>query len=78
MKCEELAERVTGLLEGALPANKILSVRIHLWLCVSCRRYVDQVRRTMRFLADGPPPPPPAPDVEDRIVGSLLSRPPGA
>lgn len=76
MKCEELAERVTGLLEGALPANKFLPVRFHLWLCVSCRRYVDQVRRTIRFLADGPPPAPPAPEVEDRIVGSLLSRPP--
>ena len=74
MKCEELAELVTDLLEGVLPRDKKWASRVHLWLCGSCRRYVDQVRRTVRFLADGPPPPPPPPDVEDRLVERMLSE----
>ncbi len=73
MKCEELAELVTGLLEGALPADKKLGARVHLWICGHCRRYVDQMKRTVRFLADAPPPPPPPPEMEARIVARLLA-----
>jgi len=59
LRCSEFAELVTGYLDGALPLRMRLAAWCHLRLCVACRRYVQQVRRTIRFLGDGAPPPPP-------------------
>ncbi|MSP00196.1 MAG: zf-HC2 domain-containing protein [Acetobacteraceae bacterium] len=71
MKCRDVAELVTAYMEGALPPGTRFRTRMHLRLCASCRRYVDQLRRTVRLLADGPTPPPP--EDEDRIVASMIS-----
>ena len=59
MKCRDMAELATGYMEGTLPVRARVAARWHLFLCVSCRTYLLQLRRTVRFLADGPPPPPP-------------------
>jgi anti-sigma factor RsiW len=66
LKCRDMAELVTAYLEGELPVKLHLAARFHLWLCGACRRYVSQVRATIRFLGSGPVPPPP--DSENRIV----------
>jgi predicted anti-sigma-YlaC factor YlaD len=66
LKCSDMAELVTPYLEGALPLRKRLAARLHLRLCAACRRYVEQVRRTIRFLGDGPPPP--LPENENEIM----------
>lgn len=58
LKCRDLAELVTPYLEGALPLRTRFAARFHLWLCGACRRYVEQMRRTIHFLRSGPPPPP--------------------
>jgi hypothetical protein len=70
LKCRDLAELVTPYLDGALPVRLHLSARLHLWLCGACRRYVAQVRATIRFLADGPRPSP-APGSEAKIIELL-------
>jgi hypothetical protein len=70
MKCRDMAEIVTHYLEDALPFGSRTAARLHLSLCSSCRRYVEQIRMTIRFLNDGPPPPPP-PD-EDKILSMLV------
>jgi anti-sigma factor RsiW len=57
LKCRDLAELVTPYLEGSLPLRTRLAARLHLFLCEACRRYVAQMRRTIRFLRDRPPPP---------------------
>jgi anti-sigma factor RsiW len=54
-----MAELVTPYLEGALPLSARFAAWLHLRLCDACRTYVEQVRRTIRFLSGGPPPPPP-------------------
>ena len=69
MKCRDLAELVTHYLENALPLQRRLSTRLHLAICSNCRRYVDQMRRTIRFLSEGPPKPPPA--HEDAILAEM-------
>lgn len=71
MKCRDMAEIVTSYLEDALPLGSRVAARLHLTICSPCRRYVDQIRRTIRFLADGPPPAPPA--NEDEILARLAS-----
>jgi hypothetical protein len=73
LKCRDMAELVTGYLENALPARTRAAARFHLWLCGSCRRYVEQMRRTIRFLGDGPSPPPPV-ETENKIIERLAEH----
>lgn len=70
LKCRDLAELVTPYLEGSLPVKTRLATRFHLWLCGACRRYVAQVRETIRFLGAGPKPLP-SPENESKIMELL-------
>ena len=85
LKCRDMVELVTGYLEGVLPPRLRLAARLHLLLCGPCRRYVGQIRETIRFLAGGPPPsPPPSPSSpfpaspvparEEEILARLLTK----
>jgi len=51
LTCAEVAEAVTGYLEGALSALDTVRVRRHLVACVSCLVYVRQMRTTLGWLA---------------------------
>ena len=72
LKCRDMAELVTHYLESDLPANTRFAVRLHLWMCGSCRAYADQMRRTREFLADMPPPHV-SHETANRIIESLFS-----
>ncbi len=54
--CREMAELVTGYLEGDLPPHRRLTARLHLFLCTACRNYFDQMRRTVGLLRQAPAP----------------------
>ena len=69
LKCRDMAELVTPYLEGALPPRARFAARLHLWLCGACRRYVEQVRRTIALLGSGPPPS--LPESESKIIALL-------
>jgi len=71
MKCRDMVELATDYMENSLAPRARLAARVHLWLCVSCRRYLAQLRRTVRFLGDAPSPPPPANEAE--ILARLTS-----
>jgi predicted anti-sigma-YlaC factor YlaD len=66
-----MAELVTPYLEGTLPLRLRIAAWYHLRLCDACRRYIDQVRRTIYFLGSGPAPRPPS--NEQEIIASLES-----
>lgn len=70
LTCRDMAERVTDYLEGALSLSSRLGARMHLALCPSCRRYFDQMRKTIRLLADAPPPTPPE-DVAEKVIAAV-------
>ena len=71
LKCRDMAELATPYLEGTLPLRLRIAAWFHLRLCDACRRYIDQVRRTIRFLGSGRLPPPPA--NEQQIMALLDS-----
>ena len=73
LKCRDMAELVTPYLEGELPLRLRIAAWYHLRLCDACRRYIDQMRTTIRFLGSGPPPSPPS--NEQEIMASLNSAP---
>lgn len=47
LDCHEIVELVTDYLEGALDARTAAAFEEHLVICEGCRRYVEQIRRTI-------------------------------
>lgn len=68
--CREMSELVTDYLERVLPLRTRLEARWHLFLCPACRRYYEQMRRTVRLLA-GRHLPPPESATESRVLARL-------
>lgn len=52
LNCRDVTERATEYLEGTLSWKARLQFRLHLALCRFCRRYVEQLRLTIRALGD--------------------------
>ncbi len=48
--CQELVEIVSDYLEGALPEADRERFDAHLEVCEGCRRYLDQMRTTIRVV----------------------------
>jgi anti-sigma factor RsiW len=48
--CQELVEIVSDYLEGALPEADRERFEAHLEICEGCRRYLDQMRTTIRVV----------------------------
>jgi len=42
--CKEASQMASDALESRLPPGKRLGLRLHLWVCQACRRYVRQLR----------------------------------
>ena len=51
LACQELVEIVSDYLEGALPRSDRERFDAHLQTCEGCRRYLDQMRTTIRVAA---------------------------
>ena len=76
LPCREATRLTSESLDRRLPAHDRLAVRLHLFVCLSCRRYRHQmltIRRISTRLAEAVDPPAatlPA-DVRERIKRSL-------
>lgn len=51
LKCREIAENADALIDQELGFRRRLAVRMHLFMCVHCRRYVRQLRGLLRAIA---------------------------
>jgi hypothetical protein len=74
LACRDVSELVTGYLEHALPLGGWLGIRWHLLQCAACRRYVAQMRQTVRLLAAGKFPPPTR-ETEDGVLNAVRGTP---
>jgi anti-sigma factor RsiW len=50
ISCRDVAERASEYLDQELTWRSRLQVRLHLFVCQDCRRYVDQLRATTALL----------------------------
>ncbi len=60
--CRDMSELVTDYMERTVSLRVRFAMWRHLMQCEACRRYFDQVSRTVRLLGSGPHPEP------DRLV----------
>ena len=51
--CRDMSELVTDYLERVVSLRTRLDMWWHLFRCEACRRYYDQMRRTVRLLGRG-------------------------
>jgi len=73
LKCREITELANGYLEHELPFLQRAQFRLHIMMCVHCRRYVDQLARTVDLLAAAKPSEIAA-SVEDNLVRLLKEQ----
>jgi predicted anti-sigma-YlaC factor YlaD len=71
--CRDMSELATDYLERATPLRLRLGMWLHLLQCDACRRYFDQVRRTVQLLGSRTPA---VPDTatEDAMVAAARDR----
>lgn len=72
MTCRELTELVTDYLENKLSFRDRVRFQLHLGLCAGCRRYLRQMRQTVRALGALPVEPIP-PEIRDALLERFRS-----
>jgi predicted anti-sigma-YlaC factor YlaD len=60
LRCDEFTERVTDYLEWQTSLADRVEVYVHLRRCSDCRRYLGQMKETIRWLGQLAVPPSPA------------------
>ncbi|MDE1904333.1 MAG: glutaredoxin 3 [Alphaproteobacteria bacterium] len=73
MSCRDLASHADRYLDGELSLRERLEVRLHMFLCKHCSRYVEQLRLTIEAVRRAGQNGPPAAAPSDDTVRGLLS-----
>ncbi|ACV27854.1 anti-sigma factor family protein [Kangiella koreensis] len=50
LSCKHLVEQASEYIDDEMSAGKKIQVKLHLFMCVSCRRYLKQLKLTMAML----------------------------
>ena len=56
LKCRHVMHLSSDYLDGTLPVHRRLAIRLHLFICDACRRYLRQLRATVGAMGRWPPP----------------------
>jgi anti-sigma factor RsiW len=72
LRCRDVPERASGLLDGSLPLRARLALRLHLAMCSMCRTYLDQMRKTRALLARGRLDPPDR-ETEEALIARITA-----
>ena len=67
LTCKQLTEVITEYLEGTLSVWDRLRFQMHIGMCISCRRYLRQMKMTIQTLGQLPAEPIP-PNVRDELL----------
>ena len=54
LKCKDLVALSSDLLDGELTLKQRIAVRMHLAMCVHCRRFIRQLRVSQRVIRQLP------------------------
>lgn len=76
LRCRDLTEEASRLLDGDLPLGRRLQLRVHLAMCSMCRAYMDQMRKTRALLARRRLAPL-EPAEEDALIARITGKPEG-
>lgn len=69
LSCRQVAEAITDYLDGSLSFWQRVRFELHLGMCLGCRNYLRQMKKTIQLLGTLPPDP-----IPDHIRDELLQR----
>ena len=73
LSCQNVTDRASDYLEGAIPPGERDRFGQHLATCVNCIRFFQEIRQTIHRLSSLPREPMPA-DMKERLRQALHSR----
>lgn len=50
LSCKDITEKASAYLDKEMPLGARMSMRMHLFMCNHCRRYMDQLQITINTL----------------------------
>jgi hypothetical protein len=75
LRCRDLTEDASRLMDGDVALPRRLRLRLHLALCSMCRTYMDQMRKTRALVARRLLAPPSRAE-EDALIARMTGAPP--
>ena len=51
LRCKDVADKASAYIDNELPLSTRFSIKLHLFMCKKCKRYVDQLKTTIKSLA---------------------------
>jgi len=76
LSCRQITERSSALLDGELGFRERWAVRMHLAMCVRCRRFTRQLRLLVESLRLRSTAESVSADFVDRVLAALADPPP--
>ncbi len=76
LKCREIHSLGDAYVDGCLPWRTRVSLRLHILMCVHCRRYLSQLAALLRAFRHVHPPA--SADEVDAVMARLREVPEGA
>lgn len=68
LSCKDITQKADQYLEKELPWHTRLSFKMHLFMCVNCRRYISQIGLTIKTLGKFNKE---TPEVDDKYLENL-------
>jgi anti-sigma factor RsiW len=75
LRCRDLTEDASRLMDGEVALPRRLRLRLHLALCAMCHTYMDQMRKTRALMATRPLAPPDRAQ-EDALIARITGAAP--
>ena len=48
--CKDVSESASEYIDGNMPFMKRMNMRVHLFMCVHCRKFISQLKDTIRVV----------------------------
>ncbi|WP_455206692.1 zf-HC2 domain-containing protein [Kaarinaea lacus] len=71
LSCKDVTEKASSYIDKELPFFTRMQVKLHVFVCVNCQRYINQLQITIRTLGRMKKDVPVSEHVVDDIVSNL-------
>lgn len=72
LNCRDVTQHASDYLDKTLPLGQRLRLRLHLFMCIHCRRYLKQLRATIGLIGQSDPKAL-SPQAAEMITAKILS-----
>lgn len=74
LTCKQVSDTASDFLEGPTTLTQHIKLRLHLTICIHCRRYLKQLRLSMGVVSNSARAPTPSKEDIEMLVSQLGDR----